>query len=147
MSEGGLVSFRRGVLIACASLLVLLVACGLWFLGRPVTPGEFVIRVVPSGATPRGLLLSLRGPGGQPLGDWRFEDVPTPAVLAGLEKKVPWKAVATQASPRRPCVTVQVAPSVPQSALAPVERLVFGQCCPGLSDVARCPVRRVVLER
>jgi hypothetical protein len=118
-----------------------------WFLTRSITPGDFVIRIVPQGVAPGGLQLSLLGPGGGKLADWRFDGVPGPSVLLGLEKKVPWTAVATNARQRRSCLTLEVAPYVPEAAVAAVERLVLSQCCPGVTDVARCPIRRVTLGR
>ena len=138
---------RRAVLVALAALLLLFVAVGGWFLSRRITPGTFVIRVVPSGASPGGMSLTLLGPGGGKLADWKFQDVPGPSVLAGLEKKIPWTAVATNGRQGQPCVTLESAPFVPPAALAPVEQLVLSQCCPGVRDMARCPIRRVTLGR
>ena len=147
MSENVLLTVRRVFLTSGAALLVLLLGFGGWFFTRPVTPGEFVIRVVPAGSTPGAFVLNLRGPGGEGLGEWRFQDVPSPAVLAGLQKKVPWKAVSTQANPQRPCLTLQAPASVSGEVLAPLERFLLSQCCPGVTDAARCPIRRVFLER
>jgi hypothetical protein len=138
---------RRTLLVVLGVLVLLCLGVSGWFLTRTITPGAFVIRVVPAGAAPGGFLLSLFGPGGGKLGDWRFQDVPGPAVLQGLEKKVPWTAVATNASQRQPCLTLEVAPFVPEATVAPVERLVVSQCCPGVTDVARCSIRRVTLGR
>ena len=138
---------RRALLVGLALLVLLFIALSGWFLSRRITPGVFVIRIVPAGTAPGGFLLSLLGPGGGKLGDWRFQDVPSYSVLAGLEKKVPWTAVATNASQRQPCLTLEVAPFVPESAVAPVERLVVAQCCPRPADAARCSIRRVTLGR
>jgi hypothetical protein len=138
---------RRTLLVGLAILLLLLLAAVGWFLTRRITPGVFVIRVVPTGSAPGAFGLSLLGPGGGKLGDWRFQDVPSPAVLQALGRKVPWTAVATNASQRHPCLTLESAPFVPETALAPVERFVLSQCCPGVTDVARCSIRRVVLSR
>jgi hypothetical protein len=138
---------RRTLLVVLGVLVLLCLGASTWFLTRRITPGVFVIRVVPVGVAPGGFLLSLLGPGGGKLGDWRFQDVPGPGVLAGLEKKIPWTAVATNASQRQPCLTLELAPSVPEAAVAPVERLVVSQCCPGVRDVARCSIRRVTLGR
>jgi hypothetical protein len=145
--EGSSQPVRRTLLVVLVVFVVGGLAFGGWFLTREITPGDFVIRIVPAGVAPGGLLLSLLGPGGGKLGDWRFEGVPGPAVLAGLQKKVPWTAVATNARQRLPCLTLEVAPYVPEAALAPVERLVLSQCCPGVVDVTRCPIRRVTLGR
>jgi hypothetical protein len=146
-SDGSSHTFRRVLLLGLGGVLLFLLAFGGWFVTRRITPGGFVVRVGPAGVAPGGLVLSLLGPGGGKLGDWRFVDVPGPSVLAGLEKKVPWMAIATNAGPRRPCLTLEVAPFVPEAAVAPVERLALSQCCPGVTDVARCPIRRVVLGR
>ncbi len=145
-SEGFFQSVRRGLLIGLGLLLVLVLGAAGWFLTRRITPGDFAIRLVPSGP-PRTFSLSLLGPGGGKLGDWHFLDVPGPAVLAALEKKVPWAAVATNAEPRRPCLTLELSPSVPEATVAPVERLALAKCCPGKTDPASCPIRRVVLGR
>jgi hypothetical protein len=145
--EGSARPVLRTLLVGLAVLLLLCLGAGGWFLTRRITPGSFVIRVVPQGTAPGGFLVSLLGPGGGKLGDWRFQDVPGPGVLQGLEKKVPWTAVATNASQRHPCLTLEVAPFVPEAALAPLERLVVSQCCPGVKDVARCSIRRVTLGR
>jgi hypothetical protein len=145
--EGSSHPLWRTLLALLAAVVVLCLCAGGWFLTRRITPGTFVIRIVPVGAAPGGFSLSLLGPGGGKLGDWRFQDVPSPGLLAGLEKKVPWTAVATNASQRHPCLTLEVAPFVPEAAVAPVERLVVSQCCPGVTDVARCSIRRVTLGR
>jgi hypothetical protein len=138
---------RRTLLVGLAVLALLFLAGVGWFLTRRITPGVFVIRVVPAGGGPGAYGLSLLGPGGGKLGDWRFQDVPSPAVLQAMGKKVPWTAVATNASQRQPCLTLESAPFVPETALAPVERFALSQCCPGVTDVARCSIRRVVLGR
>lgn len=138
---------RRTLFVALAVLVVLFFSAVGWFLTRKITPGVFVIRIVPVGAAPGGFGLSLLGPGGGKLGDWRFQEVPSASLLSGLQKKVPWTAVATNASQRQPCLTLEVAPFVPEAAIAPVERLVVSQCCPGVRDVARCSIRRVTLQR
>jgi hypothetical protein len=144
--DGFFQSLRRVLLVGLAAVLVLVLGATIWFLTRRITPGDFSVRVAPAG--PAGSFsLSLLGPGGGKLGDWRFVEVPTPSVLAGLDKKVPWTAVSTNAGPRRPCLTLQLAPGVPEAAVAPVERLALLRCCPGKADVASCPVRRVLLER
>ncbi len=77
------------------------------------------------------------------LGLWAFQDVPTAAILAGVKEKVPWKAVSTKASASQPCITLEATPGVPESAVVPLERLVLAHCCPGVTDIARCPIRRV----
>lgn len=138
---------RRTLLVGVVLLALLFLAGAGWFLTRRISPGVFVIRVVPAGATPAGFGLSLLGPGGGKLGEWKFQDMPSPAVLAGLKQKVPWTAVATNASQRHPCLTLEVAPFVPEAAIAPLEALVVSQCCPGVKDAARCFVRRVTLGR
>lgn len=135
---------RRLRLLAVLLVLGLLAVAG-WFVTRRIAPGDFVVRLVPAGMTPGGLRLTLLGPGGGPLGEWRFDGVPGPAVLQGLEKKVPWTAVATNARQRQPCLTLEVAPHVSPAAVAAVEGLVQAQCCPGLTDAAQCPLRRVTL--
>ncbi len=140
-------SLRRLLLASVAGLLLLFVLLAGWFFTRRVTPGEFVVRVAPTAAGARSFQLSVRGPGGGMLGLWGFQDVPSPAILAGLQQKVPWKAVSTHASADQPCVTLETTFAVPEATLAPVEGLLFAQCCPGLTDVARCPVRRVVRNR
>jgi hypothetical protein len=145
-SEGRLLALRRALLLVLGGGLVLLLAAAGWLLSRPVTPGEFVIRVVPAGQ--QGVFaLSLLGPGGGKLADWHYVNVPGPSVLDGLRKKVPWTAIAKDASARRPCLTLATSPAVPEAAVAEVERLVLAGCCPGQADVARCPVRRVALAR
>lgn len=138
---------RRTLLVGVALLALLFLAGAGWFLTRRITPGVFVIRVVPVGVAAGGFGLSLFGPGGGKLGEWKFQEVPGPAVLQGLEKKIPWTAVSTNASQRQPCLTLEVAPFVPETAVAPVEQLVVSQCCPGVKDAARCFVRRVTLGR
>jgi hypothetical protein len=146
-SDGDSRPFRLALLLGLGAVVLMLLGFGGWFLTRSITPGGFVVRVAPSGVAPGGLVVSLLGPGGGKLGDWRFLDVPGPTVLAGLEKKIPWTAVATNASARRPCLTLETAPFVSEAALAPIERLALAQCCPGVTEVARCPIRRVVLGR
>jgi hypothetical protein len=138
---------RRVLLVGVALFLLFLLGLGGWVLTRRITPGPFVLRVVPSGAAPDGLSLSLLGPGGAKLAEWRFQGVPGPSVLADVDRKVPWTAVATNASQSRPCITFESAPFVPPAALAPVERLVLSRCCPGVTDAARCPIRRLTLGR
>jgi hypothetical protein len=140
-------AFRRILIAGVGSILLLLAIFGGWFLTRRISPGGFVVRIAPSGIAPGGLVLSLLGPGGGKLSDWRFLDVPGPSVLQGLEKKIPWAAVATNASHGQPCLTLETAPFVPETAVAPVLKLAVAQCCPGLTDVSRCPVKRVVLGR
>ncbi len=141
--EGRPASARRVLYSAAAALFILVIALGGWFLTRRVTPGEFILRVAPTRQGSRNFQLSLRGPGGGVLGLWGFQDVPTSAVLAGVQQKVPWKAVSTKASAAQPCVTLEVAPGVPESALAPLQRLLLAQCCPGVSELAGCPIRLV----
>lgn len=138
---------RRAVLLGLAALLLFLLGLGGWFLSRRITPGTFVIRVVPVGASAGGMSVTLLGPGGGKLADWKFQDVPGPNVLAGLEKKIPWTAVATNGRQGHPCVTLESAPFVPPAALAPIEQLILSQCCPGVMEMARCPIRRVTLGR
>src|SRR5271157_4853225 len=89
----------RRVLWAGVALLLALVLGAGYVLTRRVTPGEFVVRLAPSGPASRSFQLSLRGPGGGALGVWGFQGVPGPSVLSGLQEKVPWRAVATHASP------------------------------------------------
>jgi hypothetical protein len=146
-SDGNSQSFGRVLRLVLGAVLLLLVAFGGWFVTRKITPGGFVVRIGPAGVAPGGLVLSVLGPGGGKLGEWRFVDVPGPPLLAGLEKKIPWPAIASNAGPGRPCLTLEVAPFVTEAAVAPVERLALSQCCPGVTDVARCPIRRVVLGR
>ncbi len=143
--EGSLWARARVRLALAAALfvLVLVLAVG-WFVSRRVTPGDFVVRLAPTAPGARTYQLSLRGPGGVVLGVWGFQDAPGPSILAGLQQKVPWKAVSTQAGPSQPCVTLEAPLSVPAAALAPIETLALEQCCPGATNRAGCPVRRVV---
>jgi hypothetical protein len=138
---------RRTLRILLAVVVVAVLASTAWFLTRRITPGNFVIRMVPAGVGPGGLALSLLGPGGGKLAEWRFDGVPGPSVLDGLQRKVPWTAVATNARQHQPCLTLEVAPYVQEAAVAAVERLVLAQCCPGVRDIAQCPIRRVTLGR
>ncbi len=147
MSEGFASRLKRVLLAGLVVLLVLLLGGAAYFLTRRVTPGEFVVRLTPAGQASRSFQLALRGPGGGVLGLWGFQGVPGPSVLAGLQEKVPWKAVSTNAGPSQPCVTLEVAPAVPEPVVAPVERLLVAQCCPGLAAPENCPVRRVLLGR
>jgi len=138
---------RRALLAGGACVLVLLVAAAGYLLTRRVTPGQFVVRLSLTSPTSRSFQLALRGPGGAVLGLWGFQGVPGPSVLGGLQQKVPWKAVSTQSSASQPCVTLEVSPGVPEPVLAPVERLLVAQCCPGLTVPEDCPIRRVSLGR
>ena len=137
---------RRVLLVGVAVVLVPLLGLLGWFLTRPISPGVFVVRVVPARGTAGGLLLSLFGPGGEKLGEWPFQEAPGPAALKSLEKKVPWEAVATKASTARPCLVLQVGRTVPETAVAPVLALARSQCCPGQTDFSACPVRRVMVQ-
>ncbi len=147
MLEGSASRVGRVLLAGLAVLLVLLLGAAAYVLTRRVTPGEFVVRLTPTSPALRSFQLTLRGPGGGVLGMWGFQGVPGPSVLAGLQEKVPWKAVSTNAGPTQPCVTLEVAPSVPEPVLAPVERLLLAQCCPGRAAPEDCPIRRVLLGR
>ena len=147
MTPNGFSTARRALLGGLAVVLVLFLALAGYFLTRRVAPGQFVIRVVPTAPASRSFELTLRGPGGGVLGRWYFQDVPGAAVLSGLQAKIPWKAVSTKASPRQPCVTLEAAASVPEPVLAPIEHLLLSECCPGVTALEACPIRRVVLAR
>jgi hypothetical protein len=127
-------------------LLAFLVLAG-WFVTRRISPGTFLIRLVPSRASKGGLELSVYGPGGEKLGDWPFVGTPPPSVLAGVEKKVPWEAVSKNTSVASPCVVLQVGRTVPEEAVTPVEAMARRGCCPGQKDASACPVRRVMVQR
>jgi len=145
--EGAGSAVRRVLWAALATLLVLLLAVAGYFVSRPVSPGEFLVRLSRTGPASPSFQLALRGPGGGVLGLWGFQGVPGPSVLGGLREKVPWKAVSTHSSASQPCVTLEVGPGVPEPVLAPVEHLLVAQCCPGPTSPDDCPIRRVRLDR
>jgi hypothetical protein len=137
---------RRLLATALGGVLALGLSAAVWFFSRPVEEGVFVVRLAPDGAGPSPLRLELSGPSRELLGSWQFQDVPGPEVLAALRQKVPWTAMAAQASQRRPCLTLELHPSVSAAARDALLQFALSQCCPGWVDMAACPVRTLLLS-
>lgn len=134
----------RKLLALLVAVLGVSIAGTAWFLTRPVKSGAFVARIVPAG--PGAFVLTLRGPSGETLGTWPFQDAPGPGILASFLAKVPWTPVRSDATRRQPCLAIETTRLVPAAAIRPLHDLALARCCPGMTDPADCPVDLVVRE-